>query len=84
MTSSFDTRHAFRAVPLLFSFIAFILAMLALFAGNKPGVLEGYNIITASSPTPLLRYITFRFNLADPYYGARSMLLGWVTISAAK
>jgi hypothetical protein len=54
MTSSFDTRHAFRAVPLLFSFIAFILAMLALFAGNKPGVLEGYNIITASTPTPLL------------------------------
>ncbi|EAQ93057.1 predicted protein [Chaetomium globosum CBS 148.51] len=49
MTSSFDTRHAFRAVPLLCSFVAFILVMLALFAGNKPGVLEGYHIITDNS-----------------------------------
>ncbi|KAH6853992.1 SUR7/PalI family-domain-containing protein [Chaetomium sp. MPI-CAGE-AT-0009] len=43
--SSLNTKHAFRAIPLVCSLVAFILVMLALFAGNKPGVLEGYNII---------------------------------------
>lgn len=76
MASSFDTRHAFRAVPLFCSFVAFILAMLALFAGNKPGVLEGYNIITVSISNPPFSHIIFKLKLVDPYYGARSMLLG--------
>ncbi|KAH6650503.1 hypothetical protein F5144DRAFT_625527 [Chaetomium tenue] len=65
MTSSFDTRHAFRAVPLLCSFVAFILVMLALFAGNKPGVLEGYHIITARTLTLHSSTIIYMLNLAD-------------------
>ncbi|KAL1843832.1 hypothetical protein VTJ49DRAFT_7183 [Mycothermus thermophilus] len=38
----------FRLLPVIFSFVAFILALLALFAGNKPGILEGYDILTVN------------------------------------
>ncbi|KAK3300602.1 uncharacterized protein B0H64DRAFT_448917 [Chaetomium fimeti] len=49
MTHTFDTKHVLRAIPLVCSFMAFILVMLALFAGNKPGVLEGHEIITVDA-----------------------------------
>ncbi len=42
--------HLFRLLPVLCSFAAFILVVLALFAGNKQGFLEDYNIITVSAP----------------------------------
>ena len=36
-------------LPLLLTMAAFILGMLCLFAGNKPGFMEDYDIITVSS-----------------------------------
>jgi hypothetical protein len=33
-------------VPLAFAIVGFILSMLCLFAGNKPGFMEEYHIIT--------------------------------------
>ncbi|KAL2271356.1 hypothetical protein VTJ83DRAFT_727 [Remersonia thermophila] len=38
----------FRLLPVVFSFVVFILALLALFAGNKPGILESYDILTVN------------------------------------
>lgn len=43
------TSVVFRSLPVVLSFAALILVMLALFAGNKPGILEDYDIITVSS-----------------------------------
>lgn len=37
-------------IPILFSVAAFVLAMLALFAGNKPGFMEDYHIIMVGAP----------------------------------
>jgi hypothetical protein len=39
-----------RLLPVLCSFVAFILVMLALFAGHRPGALEEYDIISVSHP----------------------------------
>ena len=39
-----------RLLPVLCSFVAFILVMLALFAGHRPGVLEEHDIISVSHP----------------------------------
>jgi hypothetical protein len=33
-------------VPFIFALVAFILSFLCIFAGNKPGFLEGYDILT--------------------------------------
>ncbi|KAK4098594.1 hypothetical protein N658DRAFT_488308 [Parathielavia hyrcaniae] len=38
--------HFFRLMPVVFAVLALILAVLALSAGNKPGVLDTYDIIT--------------------------------------
>lgn len=40
-------------LPLLLTMGAFILGVLCLFAGNKPGFMEGYDIITVSSTLSL-------------------------------
>lgn len=49
-------------LPLLLTMSAFILGMLCLFAGNKPGFMEDYDIITVSTPChpnhPLLHKYT--------------------------
>lgn len=36
-------------VPVLFTLVAFILTLLCIFAGNKPGYLEGANMLTVCS-----------------------------------
>ena len=41
-------RIMMRVAPVICCFITFILVVLALFAGNQPGVLEGYDILTVS------------------------------------
>lgn len=37
--------------PMACAIVAFILGMLCLFAGHKPGFMEDYHILTVSSPT---------------------------------
>ena len=39
-------------LPLALAIVAFVLSMLCLFAGHKPGVLEDYHIITVRKPEP--------------------------------
>jgi hypothetical protein len=36
-------------VPVLFTLVAFILTLLCIFAGNKPGYLENANMLTVCS-----------------------------------
>ena len=36
------------AIPLTFTLVAFILTLLCIFAGNKPGYLESANMVTVS------------------------------------
>ncbi len=55
--------HLFRLLPALCSFVAFILAVLALFASNKQGFLEDYNIIMVSAPLSSQEEISSRLNL---------------------
>jgi hypothetical protein len=38
--------HFYRLVPVVFTASALILVVLALCAGNKPGVLDAYDVIT--------------------------------------
>jgi hypothetical protein len=42
-------RIMMRVAPVIFCFVTFLLLVLALFAGNQPGVLEGYDMLTVSS-----------------------------------
>ncbi len=35
-------------IPIVFSLVGFVLSMLALLAGNKPGYMEDYHIIMVS------------------------------------
>ena len=41
-------RVLMRLLPVLFSFASFIIVMVALFAGNQPGILEQYDLLTVS------------------------------------
>lgn len=46
-----STGRAFVLCPLIFSAAAFALALVALFAGSKPGQMEDYHIISVSQHT---------------------------------
>ena len=58
-TRRFDAMRFTAILPLLLTLGAFILGMLCLFAGSKPGFMENYDIVTVSLPPlyylPLVR-----------------------------
>ncbi|KAH6619343.1 hypothetical protein B0J18DRAFT_241936 [Chaetomium sp. MPI-SDFR-AT-0129] len=43
---AFTAAHFLRMTPVVFSWVALLLAVLVLCAGNKPGFMEGYNLIS--------------------------------------
>jgi hypothetical protein len=46
--------------PLALAIVAFVLSMLCLFAGRKPGFMEDYNIISVSNSMPAISLANIR------------------------
>lgn len=73
---AFTAAHFLRMTPLVFSWVAILLAVLVLCAGNKPGVMEGYNIITvrisSQSLNPTYSMLTRRSILQVDIYSSNS------------
>lgn len=44
--------RAAALVPVALAIVAFVLSMLCLFAGNKPGFMEDYHIVTVCQTAP--------------------------------
>ena len=49
-SSKMVLRRFFPILPLLLTLSAFVIGMLCLFAGSKPGFMEGYDIVTVRLP----------------------------------
>lgn len=56
-----STGRAFVLCPLIFSAAAFALALVALFAGSKPGQMEDYHIISVSEHADVLSTLLLQY-----------------------